>query len=147
MTCLLFAMPMAVGAKPTAPESVAPPAVSSDTVDVVEMGDPQEATRYEPPQLTDKETLLAYSLLGFGLCVLMIQFIQLSRQAGKIRPNDIMLVYSVTLIIVGTMFLIVTGITGSQLAPALGLFGTMIGYLLGRNEKPGSRENKDRDVD
>jgi hypothetical protein len=38
----------------------------------------------------------------------------------------------VTLIIIGTLFFITAGFDSTQIAPALGLFGTIAGYLLGK---------------
>jgi hypothetical protein len=53
-------------------------------------------------------------------------------------------VYAVTLIIVGTLFAITAGFDSNQIAPAMGLFGTIAGYLLGKratlSEKSEKRE-------
>jgi hypothetical protein len=40
--------------------------------------------------------------------------------------------FAITLIIIGTMVLICAGYSNDQIAPAMGLFGTVAGYLLGR---------------
>ena len=47
-------------------------------------------------------------------------------------PDDLIRGYTITLIITGTMVLICAGYSNDQIAPAMGLFGTIAGYLLGR---------------
>ena len=39
----------------------------------------------------------------------------------------------ITLIITATLFLITAGYDNNQIAPAIGLFGTVAGYLLGKS--------------
>jgi hypothetical protein len=46
--------------------------------------------------------------------------------------DDAIRAYAITLIIIGTMVLICAGYSNDQIAPAMGLFGTLAGYLLGR---------------
>ena len=41
---------------------------------------------------------------------------------------------SVTLIIVGSLFLVTAGYGNTQIAPIIGLLGTVAGYLLGRSQ-------------
>jgi hypothetical protein len=43
---------------------------------------------------------------------------------------------SVSLIIVGSLFLVTAGYGNSQIAPIIGLLGTVAGYLLGRTQSP-----------
>ena len=98
----------------------------------VSKGQPDRMTDYVSPKLTPREYVLAFALLAFGVCVLVMEFIQFSKQRDAVSAQDMLLVYSVTLIIVGTMFLIVVGVSSNQIAPAFGLYGTIVGYLLGR---------------
>lgn len=133
-----IAIPFAAAAQgdsPAASPTPAPtaPTASLDGVTITDQGKPDSVEDYDPPRMTLKENALAFSLLAFGLVVLTIQYLLLSKGGRKqAGASDIMLVYSVTLIIVGTMFLIVVGISSTQLAPAFGLYGTMVGYLLGK---------------
>ena len=56
----------------------------------------------------------------------------LLRGVVKQRTEVISRTYTITLIIVGTMFLITAGFDSEQTSPAMALFGTIAGYLLGR---------------
>jgi hypothetical protein len=58
---------------------------------------------------------------------------RLLKQSGS-KPADILRVFSLTLIIVGTIFALTSGFDSQQIAPAIGLFGTLAGYLLGRHQ-------------
>jgi len=97
---------------------------------------PPESTtaRGSPPGekhiLTSFEFWLSLEVLLFGLLVVFAEFLLL--RARDVRPEDTLRVYAVTLIIIGTLFAITAGFDNNQIAPAVGLFGTIAGYLLGR---------------
>lgn len=84
--------------------------------------------------LTRFEFWLSLLILCFGALVVIAQFILLRK--FDFDANDILKVFGVTLIIVGTLFLIAAGFGDKQIAPAMGLFGTLAGYLLGRASAP-----------
>lgn len=89
--------------------------------------------------LTRFEFWLSLLILAFGTVVVSVQFSLLRKK--KFDGNDILKVFGVTLIIVGTLFLIAAGFGDKQIAPAMGLFGTLAGYLLGRaSVEPAPRE-------
>jgi hypothetical protein len=46
-------------------------------------------------------------------------------------------------IVTGVLFLITAGFKAADIAPALGLLGTIAGYLLGRNRRGAGREKDD----
>jgi hypothetical protein len=100
------------------------------------------AEKNDPGYLTRSELILSTEVLLFGFTVLIFQFLLLRRkpatQAGIIRALGL------TLILVGTLFALTAGFGSEQIAPAMGLFGTVAGYLLGRQpqrskEKEGPR--------
>lgn len=69
-------------------------------------------------------------VLVFGIVVLVLC-------AGLMRnsrpsPEAILRVFGTVLIITGALFLVVAGYTDQQLAPVMGLLGTLAGYLLGK---------------
>lgn len=66
----------------------------------------------------------------FGAVVIAAQFFLLKKK--DFDANDLLKVFGITLIVVGTLFLISTGRSDQQIAPAMGLFGTLAGYLLGK---------------
>jgi len=80
--------------------------------------------------LSDFEFWLSAEILCFGFGVIVIEFLLLRHT--KITAEEALRVYAVTLIIVGTLFAITAGFDSTQIAPAMGLFGTIAGYLLGR---------------
>lgn len=84
--------------------------------------------------LTTVEQNLSLAVLLFGLLVLLIQFVTL-RGITQQHPELVIRAYAVTLIVVCTLFLVSAGLSNNQIAPAIGLFGTVAGYLLGRSDK------------
>lgn len=106
-----------------------------------------------PPSLTDKEkrndgisaastleVLLSAMVLGFGVIVLLLQFRLLQRRqanpkAPALSPMDVMRVFTISMVVMGTLFAITAGFSSEQIAPAMGLFGTLAGYLLGRRDQ------------
>lgn len=82
-------------------------------------------------------------VLIFGIVVLVLC-------AGLMRssrpsPEAILRVFGTVLIITGALFLVVAGYTDQQVAPVMGLLGTLAGYLLGKgspNEPRAPRADK-----
>lgn len=73
----------------------------------------------------------AAGVFGFGLFVTIAAFF-LRRYAGFSEDAVIRLV-SLILIVSGTLFLVTLGYSAEQIAPALGILGTIAGYMLGRS--------------
>ncbi|MEZ4983931.1 MAG: hypothetical protein R2795_02645 [Saprospiraceae bacterium] len=84
------------------------------------------------PTKSTQEVWLSLGVLVFGMIVVLAQaFIINKRQ----EPLSQSLKYlSVSLIIVGSLFLVTAGYGNSQIAPIIGLLGTVAGYLLGRTQ-------------
>lgn len=67
-------------------------------------------------------------LFGFVICFLA------SRLLGKgYSADSILKVFGTVLVIVSAVFLVVAGYSDKQISPVIGLLGTIVGYLLGRN--------------
>jgi len=79
---------------------------------------------------------LSYSLLFFGLVVLFL--IGYLIKVGK-DPEALLRSFGTILIIIAAVFLIVAGYSEKQIAPVIGLLGTVAGYLLGKSQ---SKEDK-----
>lgn len=60
------------------------------------------------------------------------------RRSTNARPEDIARPIIVVTVITGTLMLITVGYNNEQIAPAFGLFGTIVGYMLGRFAQPQS---------
>ena len=81
---------------------------------------------------SDSETFLSGIVLIFGVLLFIAELLVIN--AGKYNADQSTKLIAVTLIIVGTIFIITAGFSSNQIAPAMGLFGTVAGYLLGRSQ-------------
>ncbi|WP_421672315.1 hypothetical protein [Raoultella terrigena] len=88
--------------------------------------------------LSSEEILQSLTFIGFGIIVLLIEFILLWR--ANATSEQILKVIGVTLIIIGALLSISSGFNTQQIATAMGLFGTLAGYLLGKNENNNNGE-------
>jgi hypothetical protein len=66
------------------------------------------------------------------------------RRITNARPEDITRPVIVLTVIVGTLILVTAGYSNEQIAPAFGLFGTIVGYMLGRLSQPLANAPADR---
>jgi len=79
---------------------------------------------------SDIEIQLTYGVLVFGTFIIILQFVLMLR--AKFNSETMIKMSTVTLVIVSTLFVITAGFDSRQIAPAMGLFGTIVGYVLGR---------------
>lgn len=87
-------------------------------------------------------TNLSFGILLFGLIVITTMSYLLNK---GFNPKGILRLFSVPLIIVSAIFLVVAGYGEKQIAPVIGLLGTIAGYLLGStndNEPTKTEKNK-----
>lgn len=114
---------------------------------------PQDSLTTNPPlpsetdssfnYLSSKEFIIAVLISGVSLVALLMQFFLL-KKIPKLKAEDTLRNSAVVLIIMGTLFVIAAGFSSVQIAPAMGLFGTIAGYLLGKTEKRENSESDDR---
>ncbi len=76
--------------------------------------------------------------IAFGLGVILLQLAAM-RRIANVTADEIARNCAITLVVVASVALLVSGYSSQQVAPAFGLFGTIIGYLLG---KAGAKENE-----
>lgn len=81
--------------------------------------------------VTDAMTISAV-VLAFGLLVILLSAYLI--RSGK-HTEDVLRIFGTILIIVMAVFLVVAGYTDKQIAPVMGLLGTIVGYLLGKETK------------
>jgi hypothetical protein len=87
--------------------------------------------------LTTREAFMAFAVLGFGIVMALVA-VYLVR-SKLMRSADTLRLVALILIVTGTLFLVAAGYSAQEIAPALGLLGTVAGYLLGRAEQRGER--------
>lgn len=68
-------------------------------------------------------------LLGLAIIYALVFAL---RRVDNARPEDIARPVIVITVIIGTLILVTVGYSNEQIAPAFGLFGTIVGYMLGR---------------
>jgi hypothetical protein len=79
------------------------------------------------------EIYLSLGILTFGLIILGLQIIVMLK-FGKGWESNSIRISGITLIIIAGLFLITAGYSQDQIAPMVGLLGTIAGYLLGKTE-------------
>jgi hypothetical protein len=73
---------------------------------------------------------LTVAILTFGASVLgMMSYLVIKNR----NTGQILRLFTVPLVIVASVFLVVTGYSNDQITPVVGLLGTIVGYILGAN--------------
>lgn len=129
---VLIVAPASARAAAQAPAAQEPAnAVSNSPKQAPAYADPGGLPADETVGQTLREQVLSIAILAFGLIVLCVQYLLLRDDPH--RPvQEILPLLSINLIITGTLFLISAGLSAQEIAPGLGLFGTIAGYVLGR---------------
>jgi hypothetical protein len=86
------------------------------------------------PTKSSQEVWLSLGVLVFGMIVILAQALIINRRQEPLSQS--LKYLSITLIIVGSLFLVTAGYGNAQIAPIIGLLGTVAGYLLGRTQSP-----------
>jgi hypothetical protein len=81
------------------------------------------------------EHLLAFGFCILGCLIMTFEFVLFLRTRDRVSANDIIRGFSVILILIGVVALLGIGYDEKQVQPAIALFGTLLGYLLGRGER------------
>jgi len=79
------------------------------------------------------EIYLSLGVLLFGIVILVLEVFVLLRQKQGWGVNSTRIV-GLTLVVIAGVFLITAGYSESQIAPMIGLLGTIVGYLLGKSD-------------
>ncbi len=89
--------------------------------------------------VADAMTISA-AVLIFGSIIIVLATYLLYK--GK-NADEVLKLFGTIIIIISAVFLVVAGYTDTQIAPVIGLLGTIAGYLLGRrNSDTTATENK-----
>jgi hypothetical protein len=81
---------------------------------------------------TTTEVALSLGVLAFGLLVMGLQ-VSVMFRAARPWDTDSTRIVGLTLVVVAGLFLITAGYSQDQIAPMVGLLGTVAGYLLGKS--------------
>ena len=81
------------------------------------------------------EITLSIGVLIFGAIIIGLEILVMLKRE-MYWENWSFRVIGLTLVITAGLFLIVAGYTQDQIAPMMGLLGTVAGYLLGKDEVP-----------
>lgn len=80
--------------------------------------------------LSNYEFWMSSAVLIFGLLLFVAELYLM--KIISFQPEQAIKLMAVTLIVISTLFIITAGFSSEQIAPAMGLFGTVAGYMLGR---------------
>jgi hypothetical protein len=84
---------------------------------------------------------ISASVLVFGCFIMLLATILLYRGTTS---HDVLKLFGTMIIVISAVFLVVAGYSDTQIAPVIGLLGTIAGYLLGSRD---TTEEKDKDKD
>lgn len=103
-----------------------------------EVPDPITAT--EAGRMVEAGTLSSISnqsltliIFAFGLIALALFYFML--RSGRATPF-LMRMYVIIILVFGTLLVVSSAYSEQQIAPVVGFFGTIAGYLLGRSDRP-----------
>lgn len=101
---------------------------------------PQDISEVFPDiALSQKELVAASIILAFSLvCFLVAVLLQ---RFGRFGEENVIRILALVLVVSGTLFLVTMGYSAEQIAPALGILGTVAGYMLGRADRDGNSDN------
>lgn len=97
-----------------------------------------ELVTEDPWWSTSQAMTMSAIVLVFGIIVILT--IAYLIQKGK-NPDELLKIFGTSLIIVMAIFLVVAGYSDQQIAPVMGLMGTIAGYLLGKGTKSEKEDN------
>ena len=104
---------------------------------------PQASASHAAWWTTQNAMTMSGIVLVFGLVVIII-CAGLMR-ASRPTPEAVLRVFGTVLIITGALFLVVAGYDDKQMAPVMGLLGTLAGYLLGKAPAAGEGTGAERE--
>ena len=102
-------------------------------------GQAQAATEWWTNQnaMTMSSVVLIFGIVVISLCAWLMR-------SSRPTSEAILRVFGTVLIITGALFLVVAGYTDKQMAPVMGLLGTLAGYLLGKSPPQGEGQSEDK---
>jgi hydrogenase/urease accessory protein HupE len=108
---------------PELPEEIPEPITSADATSMVEAGTLASVTQQG----------LTLIIFAFGLIALALFYFVL--RSDRATPF-LMRMYVIIILVFGTLLVVSSAYSEQQIAPVVGFFGTIAGYLLGRTDRP-----------
>jgi hypothetical protein len=94
----------------------------------------EAVSRVEAGQLTTWfELNLTKLIFLFGLVALI--FLYLAARSDRCTPF-LLRIYVITILVFGSLLVVSSAYSTEQIAPVVGFFGTIAGYLLGKGDRP-----------
>jgi hypothetical protein len=123
------------------PSTPAPSATgeSSQVPPVVRVGELTKNGTYDPTDIPWKQVIQLGFVAIIGFTSLIIQFLMLSKAGAT--PGEIIKGGVLVLIITLSVSSLIFGFDDKQIAPIVGLFGTIIGFLLGKADSRSDVDN------
>lgn len=103
---------------------------------------PQSLPFSENSFLSSREFIMAISVLVFGIAMTAIATYLL--KVARIPTGDVLRILALLVIVTGVLFLVAAGYDAQEVAPAIGLLGTIAGYLLGRSDREDTKESVEK---
>jgi hypothetical protein len=82
---------------------------------------------------------ISASVLVFGCFIMLLATILLYRGTTS---HDVLKLFGTMIIVISSVFLVVAGYSDTQIAPVIGLLGTIAGYLLGSKDTTENDDDK-----
>jgi hypothetical protein len=82
---------------------------------------------------------ISASVLVFGCFIMLLATILLYK---GITSHDVLKLFGTMIIVISAVFLVVAGYSDTQIAPVIGLLGTVAGYLLGSKDTTENDDDK-----
>jgi hypothetical protein len=111
----------------------AAPSTNIERAPPTEAKEPSIGTASRVNWLSSFEFWISASVLLFGMLTFGVQVVMLRISAFNAEQTTKL--FAVSLIIISTLFIITAGFDSEQIAPAMGLFGTVAGYMLGKSQQ------------
>lgn len=89
--------------------------------------------------LSSYEFVLSLLIVILGIIIIFLQYRLFSLRQNGFESDDVLKVNSITIILIGGLLFVTASYDAEQIAPAVGLFGTIAGYLLGKNGSSGKK--------
>jgi hypothetical protein len=108
---------------------VTQPQTPQDTVPVNPLVESIGPSPVREIPLTSQELLLSGAVLLMGAIVLTLLFLLV--RTRRVPADAILRTITVPLVVISALFMVTAGYSTSDVAPVIGLLGTIVGYLLG----------------